>query len=322
MNERKQPPIHERWAHLRFAVVGPLLAAPPPRGELRRELRRLAQRQWKHPVSGEPTRFAFSTIERWLLEARDAGDPVAVLRRKMRKDAGSQDSVGDALRQAALAQHAAHPSWSVQLHYDNLAALAEAHPELGPLPSYSTVGRYFKAHGLLRRRRMSGRQTVGAQQAQARLLQREVRSYEAEYVGGLWHWDYHVGSRKVVTPQGDWATPVLFGVLDDRSRVACHLQWYLAENAANTAHGLSQAFQKRGLPRAGMSDNGAAMIAAEIVEGLGRLSITAETTLPTTETAASPITPPPSRSANAPRLTRTIVVTVEMPAGYSAFSCA
>jgi putative transposase len=42
---------------------------------------------------------------------------------------------------------------------------------------------------------------------------------------------------------------VLFGVLDDRSRLACHLQWYLSESAENIAHGLSQAFLKRGLPR-------------------------------------------------------------------------
>jgi hypothetical protein len=42
----------------------------------------------------------------------------------------------------------------------------------------------------------------------------------------------------------------------------------LAETAENVAHGLSQAIQKRGLPRAAMSDNGAAMTAAEISEGL------------------------------------------------------
>jgi hypothetical protein len=47
-------------------------------------------------------------------------------------------------------------------------------------------------------------------------------------------------------------TPILFGVLDDRSRLACHLQWYLAETAEIVAHGLSQAFQKRGLPRAAL----------------------------------------------------------------------
>jgi len=96
----------------------------------------------------------------------------------------------------------------------------------------------------------------------------------------LWHWDCHHGSKKVLTPRGEWQTPILFGVLDDRSRLACHLQWYLAETAENVAHGLSQAFQKRGLPRAALSDNGAAMTAAEVREGLTRLGILHATTLP------------------------------------------
>jgi hypothetical protein len=72
---------------------------------------------------------------------------------------------------------------------------------------------------------------------------------------------------------------VLIGVIDDRSRLACHLQWYLTENAECLAHALAQAIQKRGLPRAGLSDNGAANLAAEISEGLARLSIVQETTL-------------------------------------------
>ena len=122
--------------------------------------------------------------------------------------------------------------------------------------------------------------TAGADRAEARLFDREVRSYEAAYVNGLWHWDCHYGSRKVLTARGEWHTPVLFGVLDDRSRLACHLQWYLAETAQTIAHGLSQAFQKRGLPRSGLSDNGAAMTAAEITEGLTRLGVLHQTTLP------------------------------------------
>ena len=73
---------------------------------------------------------------------------------------------------------------------------------------------------------------------------------------------------------------MLFGVLDDHSRLACHLQWYLSEAAENIAHGLSQAMQKRGLPRAAMSDNGAAMTATEISEGLARLGVLHQTTLP------------------------------------------
>ena len=281
MSERTEPGVHERWAHFRFAVVGGLLAAPPARGQLRAELERLAAHTWKHPVSGEPTRFALSTIERWYLVARNAGpDPVAALRRKVRKDAGRQRTMADELRRAVRAQYREHPSWSAQLHYDNLVTLAESNRKLGPVPSYWTVRRFMKAHGLARRPRRGARNTVGAERAAARLEEREVRSYEVEYVGGLWHWDYHHGSLKVVTAQGEWERPLMFGVLDDRSRLACHVQWYLAETAENTAHGLMQAFAKRGLPRAGMSDNGGAMTAAEIVEGLPRLGIVHETTLP------------------------------------------
>ena len=184
------------------------------------------------------------------------------------------------LRQALLAQYDAHKSWSAQLHHANLVALAETRAELRPAPSYATVRRFLAAHGLTKWRPMTTRQTEGALAAAARLEAREVRSYESAYSGGLWHWDCHNGSRKVLTPRGEWRTPVLFGVLDDHSRLVCHLQWYLSENAEKVAHGLSQAMLKRGLARAAMSDNGAAMTATEITEGLARLGILHQTTLP------------------------------------------
>lgn len=279
MSASKYTSAHQRWAHLRFSVIGQLLAAPPPKGELRSEIKKLAARSWQHPISGEPVRFAASTIERWLLRARrERRDPVGVLRRKVRSDAGIQQ-IGPAIREVLRAQYAAHPSWSVQLHYDNLRALAERDPRLAPLPSYSSIRRLFKAQGWRKRRRLSSRDTVGAERAEARLAAREVRSYEAPYVGSLWHWDGHGGSRPVLTAHGEWLTPVLIGVLDDQSRLACHLQWYHTENAECVAHALAQAIQRRGLPRAGLSDNGAAMLAAEITEGLARLGVVHDTTL-------------------------------------------
>ncbi len=281
MTKSREPSVHQAWAHLRFSVVGHLLAAPPPRGELRGELEKLAARTWRHPTTGEPAHFGVSTIERWYYQAlRERHDPVSALRKQVRKDAGQHVAMPEPVKQALLAQYAAHKGWSVQLHFDNLVALAEASPEVGAPPSYSTVRRFMKAQGLHRRRRLTSARTPGAIAAEARLDHLEVRSYEAAHVNGLWHWDCHSGSKKVVTPRGELVVPVLFGVLDDRSRVACHLQWYLDENAENVAHGLSQAFQKRGLPRSAMSDNGGAMTADEIEEGLGRLSIVHETTLP------------------------------------------
>ena len=246
------------------------MAAPPAKGELAGEIALLAARTWRHPTSGEAVRFGFSTIE---------------LRRKLRANAGQQPAMRAAIRQAIVEQYAAHKSWSVQLHYDNLVALAECRSELRPVPSYDTLRRFLKANGLAKRRRITSRRTAGAERAEARFLDREVRSYEASHVGSLVHFDCHFGSKKVLTSRGELVTPVLFGVIDDRSRVACHLQWYLSETAENVAHGLSQAFQKRGLPRAGLSDNGGAMTAAEIKEGLSRLGVLHETTLPYTPAA-------------------------------------
>ena len=281
MTTKRPTRIYDRWAHLRFSVVGQLLADPPAKGTLQSEIRRLSLREWRHPATGEPVRFGSSTIQRWYYKAlRERQDPVGVLRRKPRQDAGHQTSMTTALGQLLRTQHAMHPNWSAQLQYDNLVAAASARPEFGPVPSYSTIRRYLRAQGLEKRRRTTARRTAGALAAEAKLAEREVRGYEAEYCGSLLHWDCHFASRKVLTLRGEWQTPVLFGVLDDRSRLVCHLQWYRAENAENIAHGLSQAFMKRGLPRAAMSDNGTAMTATEIGEGLLRLGIIHETTLP------------------------------------------
>lgn len=273
--------LRDRWARVRFSVVGPLLAAPPARGELATELVRLAAKVWRHPLTHAPVHFGRSTIERWYYAARaEQRDPVGVLRRRVRKDAGQPRGVSLALGQAIRAQHRDHPGWSYRLHADNLSVLVRQQPELGAMPSYATIRRWMKAHGLLRQRRRPRPPTAGEARAAVRLTTCETRSFEAEYVNALWHLDFHVGSRKVLTRQGRWVTPHLFGVLDDRSRLACHLQWYLTESAETLVHGLSQAIMKRGRPRSLLTDNGSAMLAAETTQGLLELSIHHDTTLP------------------------------------------
>ena len=96
----------------------------------------------------------------------------------------------------------------------------------------------------------------------------------------LWHLDFHHGSLKVLTERGQWQRPIVLGILDDHSRLCCHLQWYLSETAEDLVHGFSQAIQKRGLPRALLTDNGAAMVSDEFTEGLLSLGIVHEKTLP------------------------------------------
>jgi putative transposase len=268
------------WARFRFSVVGSLLSSPPARGMLKTAIGDLAAKTWSHPVTGRDVHFTAVTIERWYYMARrHHDDPVGALRRAVRKDCGKV-SLTAAVAERLMLQYHDHPHWSYQLHYDNLAASVKANPALGLLHSYSTVKRYMQAHGLVRKPTPRPQGRPGEARAEERRQTREVRSYEAEYVGSLWHLDFHHGSLKVLTPSGQWLRPIALGILDDHSRLCCHVQWYLSETAEDLVHGLSQAIQKRGLPRALLTDNGAAMVAEEVIEGLLRLGIVHERTLP------------------------------------------
>jgi predicted RNA polymerase sigma factor len=70
------------WGRFRFGVIGALLSAPPPRGQLQAALRALAAKTWTHPVTGREAHFSTVTIERWYYRARrQQDDPVGALRR-------------------------------------------------------------------------------------------------------------------------------------------------------------------------------------------------------------------------------------------------
>src|SRR5215467_2337619 len=119
VTDRGDPVDRDRWARLRFAIIGPLLAAPPPKGELQALLRALSARTWQHPLSGQPIRFGVSTLERWYLTARRAKlDPVTALRTRIK--------LGPACRQVPALQ-GRHPEpdrlAAERMHYDNLQAL-------------------------------------------------------------------------------------------------------------------------------------------------------------------------------------------------------
>jgi putative transposase len=267
----------EAWARFRLLVIGALLASPPERGHLQNALQDLANKDYRHPCTGEPVHFGASTIERWYYLAKNhPDDPMNALARRVPEHVGTHPSMPNALSSELRAQYKEHPSWSYQLQYDNLVALAAEKPELGEVPSYSTVRRFMKSSGLIKQRRRRG----GRKSTVPDFETRERRSFEVEHVHGLWHTDYHEGSRRVLLPSGQWHKCHLLSFLDDRSRLVCHLQWYLAQTAETFVHGLTQAIVKRGLPRSLLSDNGKPMLAEEAVQGLLRLGIVHVTTLP------------------------------------------
>jgi putative transposase len=277
MTDSIEIPARLRWARFRFGVVAPLLTLPPEQGALAGRLAELSAQTWPHPTTGEKMRLSIKTIERWLYVARSSADPIEALARKVSSHAGSHPAVSEETGMVIRQLRQEHTGWSFQLVHDNLAAIALERLELGKVPSYPTVCRYMKRHGLWRVRKPR------KHELEPGFVARERRSYEVGHVHALWHCDFHQHPRKVITASGERRPAVLFAVLDDRSRLCCHAQWYLDHERTEVfVHGMSQALQKRGLPRALMSDNGKAMTSAEVCEGMERLSIERYTTLPRT----------------------------------------
>jgi putative transposase len=272
MNDEDDPLTRDRWGQLRFAIVGSLLAAPPAPGDLQAALNELAARTWRHPLTGLDVRFGASTIQRWFYACRQATDPVAVLRNQVRRDIGSFPSVCREAAEALRALYASHSSWNAKLLRDNLQVVLGAADPPVPCPSYPSVRRYLKAHGLTRKRP----QRRGVDEILAPATpptEREIRSYEVAYVLQLLHLDFHEGSRKILTRTGERIKPLLVAFIDDHSRFIAHAQWYTSEGTEQLVHGFCQALSKVGLPRSLMNDRGSAMMSGEFTAGLATLGI-------------------------------------------------
>lgn len=274
MADDKIIPARVRWARLRFSIIGPLLSAPAEAGDLAPRIAELAARPWRHPTTGESIRFSYKSLERWYYAARAQQDPISALERKVPKHAGTHPSVTGSVAEVIRRLRAEHPRWSYQLVHDNVVALAREQPALIPLPGYATVCRFMKHHGLGKQR------ALRRHESEPGFAPRERRLFEVRHVHGLWHCDFHKARRKVIAASGERVVVTLFAVIDDHSRLCCHLQWYVGEgDTENFVHGLCQAFAKRGLPRALLSDNGGPMLAAETAAGLHVLSVDHHTTL-------------------------------------------
>ena len=233
-----------------------------------------------HPITGEPVQFAFSTLERWLHLARKAaghGDTVGALRRKDplgRRDA-ARGVVGGGGRDRRAAQGS--PDVELQAARRQPGRAGELGELAGRVPSYTTVRRTMKERGLFRqKRRQAPRQRRprgprpqpgdlrGARDAQ---LRERVRPRAV--APGLPRRQVV----RIVLADGEVVTPKLLGMLDDRSRLCCHAQWYLDESAEDLVHGLVAGDPEARAAAQLMTDNGSAMKAAEVREGLARLGI-------------------------------------------------
>lgn len=280
MKEDKKTNRDRTWGEFRFSVVGGLFSSPPDYGSLQKRLKELAERKWRHPINGEFVKFSFGTIEHWYYSLkRTPNDPVSALSNQGKKSFGHGRFLSEKFWDVLKNQYQLYPDWTGKLHYDNLVALSKKESDLGELPSYNTLLRLMKTNAMLRKNKIR-RKSPGLILSEQRLEKKEIRSFEMEHTGALWHLDFHHGSRKIKTKRGEWIKPLCLAIHDDHSRLACHVQWYLSETTEMLIHGLCQAILKRGRPWTIMTDNGSAMTACEFTQGVSRMGSNHTTTLP------------------------------------------
>ncbi len=253
----------QKKAEFRFSLIGELLASPPEPGYLSLKLDELCQKLWVDPITGKPVKISRTTIERWYYQAKKSPSPVEALFPKKRTGEGESKKITREMAEELERSYTGFSQWTTQLHYDNFCVWALQNKL--EAPSYATVRKLFRRRGWWRTKQ------VGV---------KEIRSYENPYVGGLWHLDFHHGRRLVIAPNGKKLVPICLCIMDDCTRVCSHIQWFFHEDTRILVHGFVQALMKRGLPRALMSDNGSAMTSHEFTQGLSRLGIKHELTLP------------------------------------------
>jgi len=249
----------------RYGIISELLSRPPDKGELAKRLREISEKSYTQSWNNEVVNISVRTLERWYAAAKKNARPSEILQPKLRIDRGEHRSLVDEHKSCLSDFCLRYPSWSIQLMYDNIVLV----PFKTNVPSYSTVLRYLHQLGFYSSKK-NGRKNKT----------KEIRSYEVEYVGQMWHMDFHKGSRMIVDENGEFKTPICMAIIDDKSRLVCHAQWYINETAEVLVHGFIQAILKRGLPRTFYSDNGSAMKAEEFKSGLIFLDIKQEKTLP------------------------------------------
>lgn len=223
-----------RLALWRYQVIAPLLALERTRGQLKRELRRLAARGHEHPDRG-PIRLGFGTIEHWLYDYKRDG--LEGLKDVPRSDYGISRRIDDALAASIEDLARQHP------YLDGKSLLAELRVALpgSVLPSRSTFYRFLRASGLNERHVVPDRT--------------DRRAYGFELPGDCWQGDVMYGPT-LPTPDGRRRQTYLFALIDDASRLILHAQFYFEQHLVCLKDLLKQAFLKRGLPRRLYFDNG------------------------------------------------------------------
>lgn len=240
-------------ALFRHAILGDLLSRNLRRGQLCLALKQLAQQAYQDHHR-RTRRVAYKTLEEWYYKYRKGG--FAALRPRPRKDRHTSRVLSEELQQLILDMKREDPGRSARLIVRELELAGRI--RTGQV-SRSSVARLLRRHGL----------SVPRMEWDHRARYR----WEAATCGELWQADALHGPVLMNEATGRKQRVIVFGLLDDRSRLIPYLEGGFGETEPRFLAVLYQALARRGLVRKLLLDNHASFSGYDLRLLCARLGI-------------------------------------------------
>jgi putative transposase len=243
----------DQEALFRHAILGDLLSRNLRRGQLRPALTHLAQQDYQDH-QGRPRRAAYKTLEEWFYKYRNGG--FEALKPRPRKDRNKSRVLAEDLQQLILDMKREDPGRSAHLI---LRELELAGRLAAGQASVSCVQRLLHRHGL----------------SVPRMEWDHAARYrwEATVCGELWQADALHGPMLMNPATGRTQRVIVFGLIDDRSRLMPYLEGGFGETEQRFLTVLYQAMARRGIVRKLLLDNHASFSGYDLRLLCARLGI-------------------------------------------------
>ena len=231
MDQKKR----EQEALFRLSIIGQLVNRKLNRGELRKALQALSPVAYTGP-DGEVRKYSWRTLETWVLKYRKGG--FEALLPKGRKDRGTVRALPDQIVNLIVELKRKNPQSSASLILRTL----ELKGLLAPCQvSLSTVSR------ILRKADLSG--------PRLELLRPARYRWVASHCNELWQGDALHGPKLLDPKSSKKRKTIIFGLLDDRSRLAVRLWAGFAETQEAFLRVFYEAMCRRGMSMGLLLDN-------------------------------------------------------------------
>lgn len=249
--------LQDQVAAFRYSLIAPIVCRQTPLspGELKAYLEETSRQVFEVPGSTRG-RVSVRTLERYLSLYRKGGYDALIP--QFKKSKGST-RIPAAILQEAIALRRERPERSVE---QIIFLLEESgRVSMGSL-AQSTLSRHLRKAGASRKELLEKTTANG------------YRRFEAEDVNVLWQSDFqHTLYLPDPNDPKRKKKAILFGILDDYSRLVVHAQFYWDEKLPRLEDSLKKAILRHGIPERFYCDNGAVFSSGHLARICGKLGI-------------------------------------------------